>query len=187
LTDDGRVIGVLSGADFIHREKIGTEKHRAWWLEAIMPASVLALDYAKSHGRKVSELMSENVISAAEDTRLSEIANILEKHRIKRVPILKDGKLIGIVSRSNLIQALASAPPKVEGDQLADRGIRAAIRARLAEQSWTGFGERNVVVANGVSHLWGLVSSPEEHKALLVLAESVPGVREVSDEMIPSY
>jgi CBS-domain-containing membrane protein len=187
VDDDRRVIGVLSEADLIHREKIGTEKHRAWWLEAIMPASVLALDYAKSHGRKVSELMSENVISAAEDTPLSEIASLLEKHRIKRIPILKDGKLIGIVSRSNLIQALASAPPKVEGDQVADRGIRAAILARLAEQSWTGFGERNVVVTNGVVHLWGLVSSPEEYKAFLAFAESVPGVREMSDEMIASY
>jgi CBS domain-containing protein len=79
VDNDRRVIGVLSEADLIHREKIGTEKHRAWWLEAVLPASVLALDYAKSHGRKVSELMSDNVISAAEDTTLSEIANILGK------------------------------------------------------------------------------------------------------------
>src|ERR1700730_220782 len=105
-----RVIGILSEADLLHREKIGTEKHRAWWLEAVTPPSVLALDYTKSHGRRVAELMSEDIISANEDTPLSELANILEKHRIKRVPILKDGKLVGIVSRSNLIQALASAP-----------------------------------------------------------------------------
>jgi CBS-domain-containing membrane protein len=187
IDSERRVIGVLSEADLIHREKIGTAKRRTWWLEAITPASVLALDYAKSHGRKVSELMSENVISADENTSLSDLANILEKHGIKRVPILKDGKLIGIVSRANLIQALASAPPKDESNQLADRGIREAILERLAEQSWTDFGERNVVVTNGVVHLWGLVSSPEERKALLALAESVPGVREVSDEMIASY
>jgi CBS domain-containing protein len=182
-----RVIGILSEADLLHREKIGTEKHRAWWLEAVTPASVLALDYAKSHGRKVVELMSENIISADENTSLSELANILEKNRIKRVPILKDGKLVGIVSRSNLIQALASAPSQPENDQLADRGIRSAILARLAEQSRTDFGERNIVVTNGVVNLWGPVGSPEEHKALLALAESVPGVREVSDEMIASY
>jgi CBS-domain-containing membrane protein len=188
VDSEKRVIGILSEADLLHREKIGTEKHRPWWLEAVMPASVLALDYAKSHGRKVSELMSENVVAAAENTSISELANILEKHRIKRVPILNDGKLVGIVSRTNLIQA--SAPSKVEGDQLTDltdRGIRAAILARLAEQSWTDFGERNIVVTNGVVHLWGLVSSPKEHKALLALAESVTGVREVSDEMIASY
>jgi CBS domain-containing protein len=181
------VIGILSEADLLHRQQIGTEKHRAWWLEAVTPASVLALDYAKSHGRKVAELMSVDVISADEDKSLSGLANILEKNRIKRVPILKDGKLVGIVSRSNLIQALASAPSQPENDQLADRGIRSAILARLAEQSWTDFGERNIVVTNGVVNLWGLVGSPEEHKALLALAESVPGVREVSDEMIASY
>jgi CBS domain-containing protein len=181
------VIGILSEADLLHRQQIGTEKHRAWWLEAVTPANVLALDYAKSHGRKVAELMSVDVISADEDKSLSELANILEKNRIKRVPILKDGKLVGIVSRSNLIQALASAPSQPENDQLADRGIRSAILARLAEQSWTDFGERNIVVTNGVVNLWGLVGSPEEHKALLALAESVPGVREVSDEMIASY
>jgi CBS domain-containing protein len=182
-----RVIGILSEADLLHREKIGTEKHRTWWLEAVTPPSLLALDYAKSHGRRVAELMSEDIISANEDTPLSELANILEKHRIKRVPILKDGKLVGIVSRSNLIQALASAPSKSEKDQLTDREIRSVILARLGEQSWTDFGERNIVVSNGVVHLWGLVGSPEEHKALLALAESVEGVREVSDEMIASY
>ena len=186
VDSEKRVIGILSEADLLHREKIGTEKTPA----VVARASVLALEYAKSHGRKVSELMSENVVAADENTSISELANVLEKHRIKRVPILKDGKLVGIVSRANLIQALASAPSKVEGDQLTDLtdwGIRAAILARLAEQSWTDFGERNIVVTNGVVHLWGLVSSPKEHKALLALAESVTGVREVSDEMIASY
>jgi CBS-domain-containing membrane protein len=184
---DRHVIGILSESDLLHREKIGTEIHRAWWLEAVTPPSILALDYAKSHGRRVAELMSEDVISAEEDTPLSEIANILEKRRIKRIPILKDGKLVGIVSRANLIQALASTPSQPEKDQLADRGIRSAILARLAEQPWTNFGERNVVVSNGIVHLWGLVGSPDEHKALLALAENVEGVREVSDEMIASY
>jgi CBS-domain-containing membrane protein len=137
VDSDRRVIGILSEADLLHRERIGTEKHRAWWIEAVTPPSMLALDYAKSHGRRVAELMSEDIISANEDTPLSKLANILEKHRIKQVPILKDGKLVGI-SRSNLIQALASAPPKSEKDQLTDRGIRSVILARLGEQSWTG-------------------------------------------------
>lgn len=109
---DRRVVGILSEGDLLHREEIGTVKHRPWWLEAITPASVLAFDYAKSHGRKVAEVMSEHVVSASEDTSLAELASILEKNKIKRVPILKDGKLVGIVSRANLIQALASAPPR---------------------------------------------------------------------------
>jgi CBS-domain-containing membrane protein len=133
IDNDRYVIGILSEADLLHCDKIGTEKHRAWWLEAVTPPSVLELDYAKSHGRRAAELMSEDVISANEDTPLSELANILEKRRIKRVPILKDGKLVGIVGRSNLIQALASVASQPEKDLLSDRGIRSAILARLGE------------------------------------------------------
>lgn len=184
---NGDVIGILSEADLLHREEDGTLKQKPWWLEAVTPAATLAAEYAKSHGRKVAEVMSDHVISASEDTPLSEIAAILEKNRIKRVPILKDGKLVGIVSRANLIQALASSSSIAVQDPIADRGIRAAILARLDDQSWTGFGERNIVVSDGVVHLWGLVDSPEERKALLALVENIPGVRKISDEMIASY
>ena len=109
VDNDDNVVGVISEADLVHREEIGTEKHRPWWLEAVTPASTLAGEFAKSHGRRVDEVMSTDVVSAAEDTPLGEIATILERHRIKRVPILRGGKLVGIVSRSNLIQALASS------------------------------------------------------------------------------
>ena len=132
--------------------------------------------------------MSSDVISATEDTSLEEIASLLEKHRIKRVPVLKDGRLVGIVSRSNLVQALAAAGSKViitSADK--DRMIREDIIAQLANQKWTDFGDRNVVVVDGVVHLWGLVGSPEERKALTALAENAPGVAEVRDEMIPAY
>lgn len=188
VVDDGRhVIGILSEADLLRRDEIGTEKRRPWWVEAVTPASVLAMDYAKSHGQKVAEVMSEDVITATEDATLREIAALLEKHRIKRVPIVKDGKLVGVVSRANLIQALASTPAASQTDQEEDRAIRSELMDRLSKQPWTGFGERNIVVANGLVHIWGLVYSPEEHKALLALAEDVPGVKGVSDEMIPSY
>ncbi|MGO9931036.1 MAG: CBS domain-containing protein [Steroidobacteraceae bacterium] len=184
---DRHVIGILSEADLLRREELGTEKVRPWWLEAVTPASVLAGDYAKSHGRKVSELMSEKVISATAATPLSEIAAVLERNRIKRVPIVEDGKLVGVVSRANLIQALASVANPSQHDLASDRAIRLEILDRLSKQSWTGFGERNVVVANGIVHLWGLVGSPEERKALIALAESVPYVQSVSDELIPAY
>jgi CBS domain-containing protein len=183
------VLGVLSESDLLHRQEDGTLKRRPWWVEAITPSSTLAMDYAKSHGCRVAEVMASKVISASEETPLSEIANILEKQRIKRVPILKDGKLVGIVSRYNLMQALASteAAEQAPKDVVADRNIRNVILARLADQPWTDFGERNIVVSSGVVHVWGLVGSPEEHKALLALAEGVPGVRKISDEMIASY
>ena len=186
VDDGGKVVGVISEADLMRREEIGTERHRPWWLEAMTPGATLAGEFAKAHGRKVREIMSDTVVSATEETPLGEIAGLLEKHRIKRVPILRDGKLAGIVSRSNLIQALAMS--HVAGsDGPADRSIRGELLDRLGEQTWTDFGSRNVIVRDGVVDLWGLVGSPQEHKALLALAEQVAGVKSVSDETFPAY
>jgi len=183
----GHVVGIISEADLIHRVEIGTEKHRPWWLEAVSGATALAEEFAKSHGKKVGEVMTTDVVSAAEDTPLSEIAALLERKRIKRVPILRHGKLVGVVSRSNLIQALASAISNGEGTDERDLEIRHEMLARLKAQPWTDFGSRNVIVTGGVAHLWGLVGSEEERKALVALAEGVPGVKRVSDEMIAAY
>jgi CBS domain-containing protein len=187
IDDEGRMVGIISEADLMRREEIGTEKRRPWWLEAMTPAATLAHEFAKSHAKCVADLMSPQVVSTSEDTPLAEIAALLERHQIKRVPITKDGKVIGVVSRANLVQALASLKGKPDGERDGDRAIRSAILARLREQSWTDFGSRNVIVADGVVHLWGLVGSVEERKALTSLAEDVPGVTGVVDEMIPSY
>lgn len=187
VDDNGTLVGIISEGDLLRREEIGTEKHRPWWLEAITPAATLAHEFAKSHGQRVEEIMSTDIVSASEDTPLDEIAALLEKHRIKRVPIVRGDTLVGVVSRSNLIQALASAQIGVHPAIEADRTIRAELLSRLAEQDWTNFGSRNVIVTQGVVHLWGLVGSEDERHALTALAEVVPGVVSVSDEMIGAY
>ncbi len=185
---EGNLIGIISEADLMHRVEIGTEKRLPWWVEATTGAAALATDFTKAHGKKVEELMTTDVVWADEDTPLSEIAALLERKRIKRVPITRQGKVVGIVSRSNLIQALASV---TMGDQEAlshdDGEIRLQLLAQLEQQSWTDFGSRNVIVSGGAVHLWGLVGSESERKALVALAESVPGVVRVSDEMIAAY
>ncbi len=183
------LVGVISESDLLHRVEIGTEKRRPWWLEAVTGASTLAQDFAKSHGKKVHELMTKDVVSATEDTPLSEIATLFERKRIKRVPVTRHGKLIGVVSRSNLIQALASSVATGYGSstELGDREIRSELLDRLGRQSWTDFGGRNIIVSNGVVHVWGLVGSEAEREALIALAEGVPGVSRVSDEMIPIH
>jgi predicted transcriptional regulator len=178
---------MLSEADLVHRTEIGTEKHRPWWLEAVTGATTLAEEFAKSHGKKVGELMTPGAISVTEETPLSEIAALFERKRIKRVPVVKDGKLVGIVSRANLIQALASVVGHIDQHDETDRQIRLDLLSRLREQSWTDFGSRNITVSDRVVHLWGLVGSETERKALLALAENVPGVSRVADEMISSY
>jgi signal-transduction protein with cAMP-binding, CBS, and nucleotidyltransferase domain len=154
----------------------------------VTPAATLAAEFAKSHGKRVEEVMSEHVITATEDAPLAEIAAILERNRIKRVPIVRDGELVGIVSRSNLVQALASNGGAASQSLDASRTIRQEILSRLEQQqSWTDFGSRNVIVTDGKVHLWGLISSEAERKALIALAEGVPGVTEVIDETIPGY
>jgi CBS-domain-containing membrane protein len=157
-------------------------------MEALMPASKLAQEFAKAHGKKVGEVMSTDVVTASEDTPVSEIAALLERHRIKRVPIVDNGgKVVGIVSRSNLIQALASSKLAPEPKRESDRTIRIELLDRLGQQRWTDFGSRNVIVEDGVVHLWGLVGSDSERKALIALAQDVRGVSGVADEMIASY
>jgi CBS domain-containing protein len=184
---EGNLLGILSEADLIHRAEIGTEKHRPWWLEAVTGASRLAEEFAKSHGKKVGEIMTSGAISVSEDTPLSEIAALFEQKQIKRVPVVKDGKLIGIVSRSNLVQALATVVGRMDQHDETDRQIRLELQSRLQQQSWTDFGSRNITVSDRVVHLWGLVGSEAERRALLALAENVPGVARVSDEMISAY
>lgn len=188
VDDRGALVGMLSEADLIHRAEIGTEKHRPWWVEAVTGASTLAAEYAQAYGRTVDALMTTTLVTVSEDTTLAEIASIFERQRIKRVPVVREGRLVGIVSRSNLIQALASLPFR-EMDRVdeTDRQLRLELLAQLQQQRWTDFGGRNVTVSNRVVHLWGLVGSPEERRALLALAEGIPGVARVSDEMISAY
>ena len=184
----GRLVGIVSEADLLRRSEIGTEITRPWWQEAIMPGFLLAKDYLRTHGQQVRDVMSTHVISAPPTATLSDIAALMERHRIKRIPIVEEGRLVGVVSRANLVQALASvrfSPGNAAID--ADRAIRTDLLSRLARQSWTDFGDRNVTVSEGVVHLWGLVGSPEEREALVTLAAEVPGVKRVEDEMLPAY
>jgi CBS-domain-containing membrane protein len=187
IDDHGRLVGIISEGDLMNREEIGTEIHHPWWIEAVTPGATLAAEFAKSHGKRVEEVMSENVITATEDTSLADIAALLERNRIKRVPILRDGELVGIVSRSNLVQALASNGVASTASLDTNRVIREELLSRLEQPRWTDFGSRNIIVSDGKVHLWGLVGSPAERTALIALAEDVPGVTEVIDEMIPAY
>lgn len=186
VDDANRLIGILSEADLIRRVELGTEKQRPWFLESLTGATTLASEFARAHGRTVGEIMTTDIVSADEDTPLEEIAGLFERRRIKRVPIVRDGVLVGVLSRSNLIQALASrvgAPAAADSD----RRIRDEVLRRLEQQDWTDFGSRNVTVSGGVVHLWGLISNEAERRALTALAEEVPGVAAVKDEMFAIY
>lgn len=179
----GKVAGIVTEGDLLHRAEAGTERRYTWWLRAFLSESAFAADYIKSHAVKVADIMTREVVTAAPDTPLHEIAALLEKRQIKRVPIVDpQGDLVGIVSRANLLQAIASARPKLEVT-LPDAAIRRKILNILKEQSWTHASGLNVTVVNGVVDLWGAVDSAEERKALHIAVESVPGVAMVQDRL----
>ena len=183
VDDQGKVVGIVSEGDLMHRVEAGTEHRRSWWLRALTAEEALAADYAKAHARKVADVMTRDVITAAPDTPLHEIAALLEKNSIKRVPIVRDGRLVGIVSRANLVQAVASARKGLE-IPLSDTAIRDRLLAHLKGQAWTHTSLLNVTVEGGVVDLWGITGSEAEKKAIRVAAESTPGVAAVNDNLV---
>lgn len=183
--ETGGIVGMLSEGDLLHRTEIDTqERRRSWWLDHFATTTD-AEHYVKSHGAKVADAMTQEVVAVDEETPLNEIANILETRRIKRVPVTRDGKLVGIVSRANIVQALASAPEEPALQiQLTDREIRAALMGEMAGHPWS-FAGQNVVVRDGVIHLWGFFRSAEVVQAVRVAAEGIPGVKRVEDHTEP--
>ena len=178
-----KLVGIVSEGDLLHRVEAGTERHRSWWLEGFIGNDTLATEYVKAHGRKVSDVMTRKVITASPQTPLHEVATLMEKNAIKRVPILENGQLVGIVSRANLIQAVATAR-KLRDIPLSDTTIREKILSHLKKQPWAHTTMLNVTVNAGVVDLWGIAESAAERKAIKVAAESTLGVCAVNDNLI---
>lgn len=178
-----KLVGIVSEGDLLHRVEAGTERHRSWWLKAFIGDNTLAAEYVKSHGRQVSDVMTRKVITASPQTPLHEVATLMEKNAIKRVPILENGQLVGIVSRANLVQAVATARELLDVP-LSDTTIRETILSHLKKQPWAHTALLNVTVNAGVVDLWGMAESADERKAIKVAAESTPGVCAVNDNLI---
>jgi CBS domain-containing protein len=179
----GRLIGIISEGDLIRRAETGTERESSWWLNVLSGADQLAYDFVKAHGTKVSDVMTKEVVVAKPDTPLREVARLLETNRIKRVPVVEEDLLIGIVSRANLLQALASVRPTAAAVQMSDSELRDVIIDRLSQQPWSHPSLLNPIVTDGVVDLWGMVLTPTEHDAVRVLVEETPGVRGVNSHL----
>lgn len=183
VDDGGAVVGILSESDLLHRVETGTGKpQRSWLGEFLHSTRKLAGEYLKENAVKVEDVMTDNVVSVSPATPLSEIADVLERLHIKRVPVLDQGKLVGIVSRANLIRALASAARPDQAGLASDEAIHRSVLHALDGHRWAMVAE-NVVVKEGIVHFWGTVNSEEERKAILVSAQRVPGVKGVEDHL----
>ena len=178
----GKLVGVVSEGDFIRRSEIGTQRKRGRWLKFLLGTSAAATDYVRENGRKVSEVMTSDPITIAEDTTLEEIVKTMETNHVKRLPVMKDAKLVGIVSRANLLQAVAGLARDVPDPTADDDHIRRRIIAAIEKNDWSPMG-LNVIVRDGIVHLSGVITDENSRQASIVAAQNVSGVRKIHDHM----
>ncbi|MDQ2694480.1 MAG: CBS domain-containing protein [Pseudomonadota bacterium] len=180
---DNQVLGIVSEGDLIRRPELGVKSHRPRWLSFLLGDREISTEYVKTHGMHAAEMMTRPVVTVSEDTSLGEIAQLLEKRHIKRVPVVREGKLVGIITRVDLLRGLADYwDTLTTAPSMDDRAIREQILKTLGEE---GIPDSyvNIVVADGVVHLWGLVKSEQERQALHIAAENTPGVKAVEDHL----
>ena len=181
---DGTLAGIVTEGDLIRRTELGTERKRGGWLAFFTATATMAEDYVRSHGTKVRDLMSPGVVAVARNTPLAEIADLMEERHIRRVPVVEDGKVVGIVSRANLLRAWASEPAPAAPVGTDDAAIRTALLGELSHHVWSRRPENSVVVTDGVVHLWGLAATEEESRAIELAAERTPGVKGVRNHIV---
>jgi len=183
IDKDGRLIGIVTEGDFLRRAETGTQRKRPRWLEYLVGPGRLADEYTRSHGRKVEEIMTAEPLTVTEDAPLDEVVKVMEKRRIKRLPVVRGTEVVGIVTRANLLHALAGVAREAKPAAASDQVIRDRIVAELASQSWAPVSLVNVIVRDGVVELWGTITDERERRAMIVAAENAPGVKAVKDHL----
>jgi CBS domain-containing protein len=183
ISEEGRVIGIVSQTDLGHRGEIDTEKRRKWWLEMFADSNSKARDFIKSHGSVASDIMTRFVVSVSKDAQLSEVAEILDTHRIRQVPVMENGGLVGMISRSDLVRKLAEATITPSAARPENGALQKAIWKRIKAEGWVHSALVSIAVKDGVVELWGAVASDEQRRALRLLVESVNGVQRVEDHV----
>jgi CBS domain-containing protein len=179
----GRLQGMVTEGDFLRRAETATQRQRPRWIAFFTSPGRLAAAYVHTHGRKVSEVMTLDPVTVSEDTPLEEVVSVMEKRRVKRVPVMRDDKVVGIISRANLLYALAGLSRNAKPTSLDDRAIRERLFAELQSQNWAPTGSLDVIVRDGVVELWGTITDERERQATIVAAENIPGVKRVDDHL----
>jgi len=179
----GALVGILSEGDFLRRRETHTDRRPSRWLEFLMGPGKLAAEYTHTHGSKVSEVMTTKMHTISEDTPLEKIVEMMERYRIKRVPVLRGKKVVGIVTRANLMHAMVSLARGEPNAATSDAAIRQELLSELKSEKWALASMINVVVRGGVVELWGMIVDDRQREALIVAAENVRGVKEVKDHL----
>jgi CBS domain-containing protein len=178
VTDsDGTVLGIITEGDLLRRAETGTEKHHARWVSFLIGPGRLAQEYVHTHGRRVGEVMTERVLTVTPQTPLADLVALMETKHVKRVPVMDQGRLVGIVSRADVMAALVGLLSEKPAGAVADVEIRDQILAEIDRQPWGPRGSVDVIVTNGVVVLKGMIPDERERAALRVAAENVPALR----------
>jgi CBS-domain-containing membrane protein len=180
----GVLVGIVTEGDLLRRDELGTERRRSWWLRLLASPGRQAADFTRTHGRKVDDVMTRDVISVDANAPLEQIVALMEEHRVKRVPVLDGDRVAGVVSRADLLRALAVVAREHRETAADDRTIRERILDTLTRESWAPKTTLNVTVVNGVVDLWGTISNDQERRAICVIAENTPGVTKVIDHLV---
>jgi CBS-domain-containing membrane protein len=183
VTADGTLTGMLSEGDLLRRKELGTVKNRSRWIEFLLGEEKLADEYIHTHGRHVSDVMSGHVISVGSTASLEDAVSLMLSHGVKRLPVLENGKLIGIVSRADILHALVCQLP-ADGAQISDARICADIFAELKGENWINSDAIQVKVTDGAVVLSGAIFHERTRQALVVAAENVPGVKSVTEHLL---
>lgn len=178
----GRLLGIVSEGDLIRRPEIDTDRVKLGWLRLLLSDEARARDFVKSHGRKAREVMTQPAISVATDAPLAEVVRLMARHRIKRLPVVDKGRLVGLVTRTDLLRAVAARQAVAPAD-VKDEELRARIDAMLREEDWAASAVVYVQVEKGVAQLWGTVESQEQREALILAVRGVPGVKDVQPHL----
>jgi CBS domain-containing protein len=180
----GRLVGMITEGDLLRRAETGTQRRRPRWIEIFIGPGRLAEEYVHAHGRKVSEIMTVDPVTVTEETSLEDVVMLMEKRRIKRVPVVRGDRVVGIVSRANLLHALARLSGEAKPGQPDDRVIREQLLGELQKQKWAPTASIDITVRDGVVDLWGSITDERERLALVVAAENIPGVKAVHDHLV---
>jgi CBS domain-containing protein len=183
LDPAGHPVGVLTEGDLLQRIETGTAGKAPGWLSVIFTPGRLASSYVQTHGRRVSDVMTPDPITIDEATPLAEVSELMRTRRVKRLPVTRDGKVVGIVSRADLVHALAKELD-TPAASASDAVIRNAILAELASQPWAPRRSFTIAVEDGVVDLDGVVFDVRERDAIRVAAENVPGVKQVENRLV---
>jgi CBS domain-containing protein len=185
VDDAGKLTGILTEGDLLRRGETGTERQRRPWLEFLIGPGRLAEDYVKTHGRRVAEVMTRAVVTTGPETPVGEIVQLMERRHIKRLPVLDRDALVGIVSRADLMRAVAAILDRDEAPPEGDDAIRERVMAELKRaQGWAPRSGVTVTVRGGVVELNGVILEEKERTALRVATENVPGVKAVEDRLV---